>query len=114
MTIAILYICTGCYNQFFKGFYESCEKNFLIQTDKTYFVWTDDDHLADGRSNVRIYHKECAGFPADSLFRFEMFLQAEQEIMKYDYVYFFNANAMCIEPIGNEILPDESGLSMGI
>ena len=114
MTIAILYICTGCYNQFFKGFYESCEKNFLIQTDKTYFVWTDDDHLADGRSNVRIYHKECAGFPADSLFRFEMFLQAEQEIMKYDYVYFFNANAMCIESIGNEILPDESGLSMGI
>ena len=113
--IALLYICTGRYNQFFKGFYESSMKYLLAdKAEKTYFVWTDDDHLADGLPNVRIYHKECAGFPADSLFRFEMFLQAEEELKKFDYVYFFNANAECIKPIGEEILPDESGLAMGI
>lgn len=114
MKIAILYICTGRYNQFFMDFYESVEKYLLIESEKTYFVWTDDNHLADGRDNVRIYHKKCAGFPADSLFRFEMFLQAEDELKKFDYVYFFNANAECIGPIGEEILPDETGLAMGI
>lgn len=114
MTIAILYICTGLYNQFFKGFYESCEKNFLNKAKKTYFVWTDDIHLANGYDNVRILYKECAGFPADSLFRFEMFLQAEKELKTYDYIYFFNANSEIRKPIGIEILPDESGLVVGV
>ncbi|EOS01238.1 hypothetical protein C799_01616 [Bacteroides thetaiotaomicron dnLKV9] len=113
MKVAILYICTGRYNQFFKGFYESCERNFLPNSNKEYFVWTDDDDLAEGRGNVYIYHKECAGFPADSLFRFEMFLQAEKELKEFDYIYFLNSNAAIIKPVGNEILPDESGLAMG-
>ncbi len=114
MKIAILYICTGRYNQFFMDFYESVEKYLLIESEKTYFVWTDDDRLADGRDNVRIYQKKCAGFPADSLFRFEMFLQAEDELKNFDYIYFFNSNAEIKRPIGVEFLPDESGLVMGI
>lgn len=114
MKIALLYICTGRYNQFFNGFYKSCEKNFLSDSNKHYFIWTDDLHLADGLTNVTIFYKQCAGFPADSLFRFEMFLQAENELVKYDYIYFFNANAEIRRPIGNEILPDESGLAMGV
>lgn len=114
MKVAILYICTGKYNQFFEGFYESAMKFFLTDHDKTFFVWTDDDHIADGLSNVRVIHKECAGFPADSLFRFEMYLQAEEELKKFDYIYFIQANAQFLQPVGDELLPDESGLSMGI
>lgn len=114
MKIAILYICTGRYNRFFSGFYESCKKYFLPEADKTFFVWTDDIHLADNLDDVIIHFKKCAGFPADSLFRFEMFLQAEDELKKYDYIYFFNANAEIRHPVGVEILPDESGLAMGI
>lgn len=114
MSIAILYICTGHYNIFFNGFYASCEKFFLPEAKKTYFVWTDDAHLADGLANVILYPKKCAGFPADSLFRFEMFLQAEDELKKYDYIYFFNANAEIRRLVGEEILPDETGLAMSI
>lgn len=114
MKIAILYICTGRYNRFFEGFYLSAEKNFLQGYSKTYFVWTDDNSLGLGRNNVRIYHKECEGFPADSLFRFEIFLQAEEELKKFDYIYFFNANAEVRQMIGEEILPDGTGLAMGI
>lgn len=114
MTIAILYICTGKYNQFFSGFYKSAEKYLLVDAEKHYFVWTDDDQLAVGHPDVHIYHKECAGFPADSLFRFEMFMQAEEQLKKYDYIYFINANALFLKPVGEEILPDETGLAMGI
>lgn len=114
MKIAILYICTGRYNQFFKDFYKSSEKYFLTNTEKEYFVWTDDENLAKGCDNVKIIEKQCAGFPADSLFRFEMFLQVETELKKFDYIFFFNANALFIQSVGTEILPDESGLSMGI
>ena len=43
-----------------------------------------------------------------------MFLQAEEKLKKYDYIYFFNANSEIRRPIGEEILPDDSGLAMGI
>lgn len=113
-TIAILYICTGRYNLFFDGFYKSAEKYLLDGFKKHYFIWTDNSNLADGLSNVTVIHKECAGFPADSLFRFEMFMQVENELMKYDYIYFMNSNALFIKPVGEEILPDVTGLAMGI
>lgn len=114
MKVAILYVCTGLYSQFFDGFYKSAQKFLLVDSEKHYFVWTDNDHLADGLNNVTIIHKDCQGFPADSLFRFEMFLQAEEQLRTYDYIYFFNANAEIKQTIGLEILPDETGLAMGI
>ncbi len=114
MKIAILYICTGKYNQFFRGFYESAKKFFLVDAEKTFFVWTDDDSIGEGKTDVEIIHKECAGFPADSLFRFEMYLQAEEKLKQFDYIYFIQANALFLQPVGEEILPDGSGLAWGI
>lgn len=113
MKVAILYICTGHYKHFFPGFYHSAEQFLLPDAQKTYFVWTDDVHIADGLENVSVQFKQCAGFPADSLFRFELFLEVETQLQQYDYVYFFNSNAEIKREIREEILPDESGLSMG-
>lgn len=114
MRLAILYICTGRYAQFFLPFYRSCESFFLPQIQKTYFVWTDDTTIAVGKENVRLLYKEASGFPNDSLFRFEMFLQAQNELESFDYIYFFNSNALFLQPIYEDILPDESGLAIGI
>lgn len=114
MKIALLYICTGKYKQFFEDFYKSAEKYLLLGNEKHYYVWTDDNRLADDLENVTIIYKECSGFPADSLFRFEMFLQIEGELKKYDFIYFVNSNAIFLKPVGKEILPNETGLAMGI
>lgn len=114
MNIAILYICTGKYNQFFAGFYESAKKYFMVDAEKTFYVWTDDDSIGEGKTDVEILHKECAGFPMDSLLRFETFLTAKEEILKRDYVYFFNANTLFLHPIGKEVLPDSTGLVAGV
>lgn len=112
--IAILYICTGKYALFFDDFYKSSEKFLLANYNKQYFVWTDNLNIGDGLPNVQIIHHKCAGFPLDSLFRFEMFLQVEKELKNYDYIYFFNANSEFRQPVNEEILPDETGLAMGI
>lgn len=114
MKIAILYICTGKYNIFFPDFYSSAEKYLLTnKCHKEYFVWTDDMSLTSA-SNVHLIHKKSEGFPKDSLFRFEMFLQVQDKLKEFDFIYFFNANALILSPIEEEILPDESGLAMGI
>jgi len=110
MRIAILYICTGRYNQFFKGFYESCEKYFMKGiAEVEYFVFTDNMGLTDS-DNVHLYKRECKGFPLDSLFRFDMFLSVKDELLKFDYTFFFNANMLFVAPVGSEFLPKEERL----
>lgn len=108
MRVAILYICTGKYNQFFEGFYESAERFFLKGVaDIEYFVFTDNMSLINS-PKVHLYKRECKGFPMDSLFRFDMFLSVKEEIQVFDYCFFFNANMLIVEPIGLEFLPKKS------
>jgi hypothetical protein len=105
MKIAILYICTGKYSLFFNSFYSSCENYFFKDiSHKTYFIFTDSDSIKNS-NNIKIYYRECRGFPADSLFRFDLFLEIENEMLGFNYVFFFNANMLFVKPVGLEILP---------
>lgn len=114
MKVAILYICTGKYAVFFDDFYKTCESYFLKNSSKHYYVWTNLADLARGLDNVTVLNKPCMGFPSDSLFRFETFLEVEDKLKQFDFIYFFNANALLLAEVGKEILPDETGLAMGI
>lgn len=105
MKIAILYICTGKYHIFFNNFYDSCERFFIQETEKTYFVFSD-HHELEKFEHVRFVYKECEGFPNDSLFRFRTFLTIEKELREYDYIFFFNSNMQFIAPVDESVLPD--------
>lgn len=116
MKIAILYICTGRYNQFFSGFYNSCETFFYSQSSqKTYFVFTDNLDLSRS-SNVQLIRKECNGFPLDSLFRFKIFLEIEDTLKNFDYIFFFNANMLFVAPIESGFLPtkEQGGIAAAL
>ena len=107
MRIAILYIGTGRYSQFFKYFFDSCQKYFFRdKAEIQYYVWTDDLSL-NYAPNINLVYHTCQGFPADSLFRFDMFLEKKKELETFDYLFFFNANCIICNPIGPEILPSE-------
>lgn len=114
MNIAILYICTGKYTIFWKGFHESAEKYLLAGHSRHYFVFTDStDKEYFGEGNVKIIHQEKLGWPKDTLMRFAIFKKVEDELKKYDYVYFFNANMQFVAHVGEEIFPsdNEEGLT---
>lgn len=104
MRIAILYICTGKYHIFFEDFYKSCERFFIPEADKSYFVFSDYRELANYKK-VNFIYKECEGFPNDSLFRFRTFLKIEKELQEFDYVFFFNSNMQFVAPVDKSILP---------
>ncbi len=106
MKIAILYICTGKYEVFWKDFYESIESSFFKNNEKKYFIFTDSNKIKQN-DKITIINKECRGFPNDSLFRFDMFLEVENEMSEFDYVFFFNANMLLLENVGFEIFPNE-------
>lgn len=109
LKIGIIYICTGKYQQFFEGFYSTCEKYFLPgEAEKEYFVFTDNKSLSKEK-NVHLTERKCQGFPLDTLFRYDMILEREKELSKMDYIYFFNSNSEFLQPVGREVLPDREG-----
>ena len=116
--VAILYIALGRYICFWKDFYESCEEK-LLNCEKRYFIWTDNESFdyCDAK-NVTVIPAVKKGWPYDTVLRFEMFLQKEKELSKYDYIYFFNANMQFVNYVDlAEIAPQAwhtSGIVAGI
>lgn len=111
--VAILYICTGKYDIFWKDFYESIEKYFLPHSEKHYFVYTDAEYLYCEKSCERIHKifQERLGWPYDTLMRFELFSHIEDQLKRFDYILFMNANMLCKKQIfEEEFLPRTENL----
>ena len=106
--IAILYVCTGKYEIFWKDFFCSYEKYFLSETEKHYYVFTDADRIYaqdECRRIHKIYQKNL-GWPDNTLMRFHIFSKYFEELADYDYVFFMNANCQCVSSITEkEFLP---------
>lgn len=108
MKLAILYICTGKYDVFWKAFYESCERFLLPGIAKEYFVFTDAQSLHGEEANPNIHkiHQQRLGWPNDTLLRFQLFSRIENELRYFDYIFFFNANAEIVRPVQpGDLLP---------
>lgn len=106
--IAILYICTGKYNVFWRGFYDSSEKYLFIDHQKSYFVFTDtdsNDEIFQNCQNTKVIFQEKLGWPYDTLMRFKMFFGQSDQLSNYDYIYFFNANMRPVNYISQDLLP---------
>jgi hypothetical protein len=112
MRIGILYICTGKYSIFWKDFFLKTEQNFLPGMHKEYFVFTDAKKLYSDRiPRIHKIYQEKLGWPFDTLKRFDMFLRVENELEKFDYLFFFNANMRVVEKVNETFLPSaEEGL----
>lgn len=111
MKIAILYICTGKYNIFWKDFYLSCEKYFITNAEKQYFVFTDSDkiYFEDSNKNIHKIYQKNLGWPDNTLRRFEMFLKIKESAADCDFTFFFNGNSVFIEKInGLDFLPGDN------
>jgi hypothetical protein len=102
--IGILYICTGKYSIFWKDFYSSMEKNFIDNSEKHYFVFTNNPKIDFEDENPRIHkiYQDDLGWPDNTLKRFHIFLEHEKKILNMDYLFFFNANLLILNKITSE------------
>lgn len=105
--VAVLYICTGRYSIFWKKFYKACEKKFLLDSEKHYFVFTDDQSILNIKDErIHPYFQEVEDWPFPTLKRFEYFLRAKDELEKFDFLVFMNANLVVKQKIyEKDILP---------
>lgn len=108
MKIAILYICTGKYDVFWKDFYLSSEKYFLRNINKEYFVFSDANHIFDEENYPKVHkiYQEARPWPYATLMRYHIFSKLCDKLILYDYIFFMNANVNFVEEIFlEEIIP---------
>ena len=115
-SIGILYICTGNYRMFWEGFHESFEERFLPDTEKKYYVLTDDTQKILKGGGVNVFHIDALPWPLITLLRFHYFTKIKSEIINNDYLMFANSNVVCRKVIHEEeFLPNETQeLTVGI
>lgn len=107
MEIAILYIATKRYKELWKKFHSSCESFFVKEATKTYYVFTDDTMYFINRSKAPehlVQIKDEPNWYDVSLNRFDYFLSKKQDLAKYDYLFFFNANTIFQGPITTDMV----------
>lgn len=110
MKVAIIFIGTGKYLDYLPLWYEKIEDNFLPETEKIVFVFTD-GQLEDHPQNIIVNYLEHKEWPYVSLERFKTILSVEGELEKYDYLIFMDADTLVVDKIfPNDIFDDEKYL----
>jgi hypothetical protein len=105
--VAISFIATGSYLNYLPKWYEYLEEYFLPGIEKKVLVFTDGD-LNGTPENVKVYQIEHKEWPFITLERFETLLLAREEIEKYDWFVFLDADTLVVSEIKPEEFFDES------
>ena len=106
MKIAVMYICTGKYEYFWDEFYRTSELYFYPDVPKHYFVFTESPRVMSQKlSNVSFIYQKRSGWPYDTLLRFHWFSMVQDQIARYDYCYYCNANSVFVKTVTPELIP---------
>ena len=84
MKIAITTIATGKYDVFIPSLIDSCERYFLPNSEKTYFVFTDSDKILSTDKIVKVNQSKL-GWPYDTMMRLPMYAQAKDYFKDMDF-----------------------------
>lgn len=111
MKVGIISINIGSYIYFWQEFYDSAEINFLPDTEKEYFIFTDAEDIYQGdNSRVHKYHQSDMGWPFNTMKRFHLFHQIRKDLWGLDYLFFANANSRFAFPLTEAFLLPEKNL----
>lgn len=115
MKIAVLYICTGRYSDFWPSFFASAQRFLCAPIEKHYFVFSDkSDFLRLPLECVKFNRIPNEPWPRGTLLRFHYFAPISSELERYDLVIFCNSNMVFVQAIeAEELMPnlaDEEGI----
>jgi hypothetical protein len=98
MKLAVIFIGTGNYVNFLPSWYECCEEKLCTKIEKQYFVFTD-GLISDTPENITIYNQEHFSWPYVTLYRFGTILKAKEQLQKYDWVLFIDADMKVVSEV---------------
>lgn len=103
--VALLFISLNDrYWPYFRQVVEDCKINFLPHHKVDYFVWSDMPDIDDPK--ITVFPTEAIEWPAPTLMRYHLFLQQEELLKKYDYVFYLDADMRVVDKISDEIMTE--------
>lgn len=107
--VAFVFICLNQpYWEFAKTMFDSAQKFFLRNHYVDYFFWS--DMPQDTLKGVTVIPTEPVSWPYPTLLRYNLFLNEEERLKEYDYIFYCDVDMKFVAPVGDEILGD--GLTM--
>ena len=103
--IAIIFIGTKKYVDFFESYYNSIFEFFLPEIQKDIFVFTDQpNHECFKKENVIVKEIEHEDWPFVTLKRFHYILLQEEKLSEYTDVIFMDSDLEVVKPIHSDFL----------
>lgn len=95
-SVAVCYIATGPYINFFDKYRRTARSLFLHDCDRHFFVWS--DTRVSGTPDTTYVYKKWERWPEATKYRYRTMLTMEDELKDFDYVTFTNANTWFTKP----------------
>ena len=77
---------------------------FLKNHDVEMLLWTDMSYTS---IDATIFKTEPLEWPMPTLMRYHLFLQQEEKLKEYDYLFYVDADMAIVDFVGDEILPEK-------
>lgn len=104
--IALLFISLNPnYWPYFQQVVEDCKQNFLPHHNVDYFVWSDMPEIKDPR--ITVIPTEPIEWPHPTLMRYHLFLNEEEKLKDYDYIFYLDADMRVVQKISDEVLGED-------
>lgn len=97
------------YWEFAKEMVEGSKKFFLPGHDIDYFLWS--DMPPEMSYGATVFPTEPVEWPMPTLMRYHLFLQQEEKLKDYDYIFYCDVDMKFVNVVGDEILGQ--GLTAG-
>ena len=101
--VAFVWICLNQpYWQYAMQMMEGAKQFFLPSHHTDYFVWSDmPQEMIPG---VTVFETEPVQWPFPTLMRYHLFLQQEEKLREYDYIFYCDVDMKFVQVVGDEIL----------
>ena len=92
--IAIIFIGTNRYIDFFPKYYLTIKKYFLLNTEKDFFVFTDqiDYEFLKNKKDVIVVPSQHQGWPFSTLLRFKLINKIANKLKNYSHIIYIDAD----------------------
>lgn len=112
--VGLMFVCLNQpYWQYIKPVVEDAKGLFLPGHDVEIMVWSDLPNYPEGKGltyGTTMFPIESAPWPYPTLMRYHFFLQEEEYLKKFDYLFYLDLDMRIVNIVGDEILG--TGLTM--
>ena len=108
--VGLVFVCINQpYWQYAQPVIEGAKTFFLPGHDTEIMMWSDMPNYPEAKDvdyGITIFPTESVQWPYPTLMRYHLFLQQEEYLKKFDYVFYVDLDMRIVNVVGDEILGD--------